>query len=156
MNILKSQTASLNDLHTLSDMERKIFDYDVVTFKQMKYLLNSKTAIVAKAVLNGLVVGYMILLTRKNSRVLRIYSLGVSTEERRLGFGRRLLQHAEKCAAERGCERVHLELHVNNTPALIFYLAEGYSLYGRREGYYTDGAQALLLRKYIFAGGGKS
>lgn len=153
MNILEIQTASLSDLHTLSDLERRVFDYDVVTQRQMKYLLTSKTAIITKAVLNSLLVGYMILLTRKNSSVLRIYSLAISKEERQRGIGRQLLQKAEQCAVKTGCERIHLELRQENTPALVFYLSEGYSLYGRREHYYTDGAPAMLLRKYITPGG---
>ena len=153
MNSLEIRTASLADLQYLLDIERKSFEYDIITLKRMRHFLKSKTAIVIKAISSSLLVGYMILLTRKNSGILRIYSLAIVYEERRLGFGRKLLRYAEDYGAKKGFERIHLELHASNTPALIFYLSEGYCLYGRRENYYTDGAQALLLRKSVLPGG---
>lgn len=149
MNIREIQTASPPDLQALWDIEKRAFDYDILTVDRMRYLINSKTALVAAAVSNSTPVGYMILLTRKNSRVLRIYSLAILPEVRRLGFAGELLNYAEKQGAGRGLETVHLEVHANNRAALIFYLSAGYSLYGRRDRYYTDGSQALLLRKMI-------
>ena len=146
---MEIRTASLADLHTLSAMEESIFNYDVISSRQMRYLLQSETAIVNKAILDDRPVGYSILLTKKNNRVLRIYSLGVLKEERQLGVGSLLLRHAEKNAAASGHERIHLELHGKNLPGIVFYLTAGYNIYGRRQNYYTDGSSALLLKKYI-------
>lgn len=149
MNLLEIQKASLADSQSLFALEKRVFDYDILMLRQLRYLIKSKTALVVKGVINKDIVGYMVLLTRKNSNVLRIYSLGIVSVERRLGFGKILLRYAEKHGAEKGLERIHLELHVKNTPALLFYLSEGYSLYGRRDNYYSDGGGALLLRKSI-------
>ena len=99
--MLEIQAASMADANILSDLERKIFNYDVITLERMRYLLKSKSAVVVKAGRAGLVLGSMILLTRKNSSVLRIYSLGVLKEARRYGLGKKLLRYAEGYGVEK-------------------------------------------------------
>lgn len=149
MNKPQIETACLTDLENLLGIEQSSFGYDVITRRQMRYLLGSKTAVVVKAVLRGTTIGYMVMLSRRNSSIVRIYSLAVTAEERRLGFGRIMLEHAEEYCRENGFECIHLELHAKNRSGLVFYLATGYCLYGRKENYYTDGGAVLLLRKYI-------
>lgn len=150
--MLNITAASQGDRQALVELERTIFDYDLISPRQMSYLLQSSSVVVCKAVYGVDIVGYMVVLTRKNSKVLRLYSIGVLSEVRELGIGRKLLSHAESLSTERGCNRVHLEVHAKNMPALHFYQRAGYSLYGQREHYYSDGAQALLLRKFIPSG----
>lgn len=149
MNKTHIQPASQADLEDLLVIEQSSFGYDVITRRQMRYLLGSKTAVVVKAVLRDTIVGYMVMLLRRNSSIVRIYSLAVAAEERRLGFGRIMLEYAEEYCRENGFERIHLELHIKNRSGLVFYLATGYSLCGRKENYYTDGGAVLRLRKYI-------
>lgn len=150
--MLDISTASLADLGTLVELERSIFDYDLISPRQMRYLLQSRSVVVSKAVFAGNIVGYTVVLTRQRSKVGRLYSIGVRSEARELGIGKRLLLQAENITAERGGDRVHLEVHLQNSSALRFYQKEGYCLYGQRENYYSDGAQALLLRKFIRCG----
>ena len=76
MDELAIEAASPADLPSLLKIETSSFDYDVITARQMRYLLRSSTAVVAKAVSAAATIGCMILLTRKNSRSIRIYSLG--------------------------------------------------------------------------------
>lgn len=137
------------DLPALAELEARVFDYDVISPRQMRYLVSSPSAIVAKAVADETIVGYLILLTRKNSATVRLYSLAVLQEARKSGVGRRLLAWGETFVADNGFAVLRLEQRMSNIPALIFYLTAGYSLYGRRADYYTDGSPALLLRKYI-------
>lgn len=146
--MIKISEATLDDVKALTDIEKTIFQYDVISKKQVRHLIKSETAIVVKAALhNTMIVGYLVLLRRRNSKVLRIYSLGVLPDYRNLGVGKQLLQKAEEWCDSLGCECVQLEIQVQNKPALLFYLASGYSLYGRKDEYYTDGSTALLLRK---------
>jgi ribosomal protein S18 acetylase RimI-like enzyme len=152
-SLQKIQPALQTDLHALLAIEEQLFNYDAISLRQMKYLLKSKTALVVKVQSDELVVGYMILLSRINSRVLRIYSLGVLPAAQRLGSARKLLHYAETYGSAKGCEKIHLELHAHNGPALTLYQSTGYSVFGCKDHYYTDGSKALLLRKYIEPGG---
>jgi hypothetical protein len=53
--------ASLGDLPALVDIEHDIFQYDVISPRQMRYLLRSETAMVIIADQGGGIVGYMFL-----------------------------------------------------------------------------------------------
>lgn len=146
---IKIIKADIHDLVLLCDLENKSFAYDVISKRQMRYLLKSLSAMVYKAVAEDRLVGSMILLTRKKSRALRLYSLAVDESCRGQGVGRMLLDHAENAALLRGGESIRLEQRVDNLPLLLFYLAAGYNLYGRKNAYYTDGKAALLLEKFV-------
>lgn len=150
--MLRIRDAGFGDLPALVDIENGIFQYDVISPRQMRYLLRSDTAMVMKAEQGNAIVGYMVLLRRRNCTALRIYSLGVVQEARQLGIGNQLLLWAELQTTRVGCNRLSLELHMQNRGALIFYLAAGFCIYGRKTDYYTDGSSALLLRKYVASG----
>lgn len=137
----------ISDLELLAAMEQRIFGYDLITRRQMKYLLQSPCARVVIAEENGDMLGYSVLLTRKGSSVIRLYSLGVLPEARHRGIARMLLAYVECYAGKTGRSSIHLEVHAGNMAGILLYLAEGYSLTRRKEQYYTDGAPALCMEK---------
>ena len=65
-----------------------------------------------------------------------LYNIAVAAENRRQGIGRRLLALALKEAAERGAERVFLEVRASNTAARRLYAQNGFEMIGVRPGYY--------------------
>lgn len=146
---IKIARADIHDLEQLCDLENTAFTYDVISKRQMRYLLTSFSALVYKAMEEESLVGSMILLTRRKSRTLRLYSLAVDDSHRSQGIGKMLLNYAEKEALLWGGESIRLEQRVDNVPLLLFYLSAGYNLYDRREDYYTDGKGALLLEKFV-------
>jgi len=146
---IKIARADIHDLERLCDLENKTFNYDVISKRQMRYLLSSFSALVYKAMEEESLVGSMILLTRKKSRSLRLYSLAVEDSHRSQGIGKMMLNFAEKAALSWGGDAIRLEQRVDNLPLLLFYLAAGYKLYGRKEEYYSDGKAALLLEKFV-------
>ncbi|MCA0939712.1 ribosomal protein S18-alanine N-acetyltransferase [Salipiger pacificus] len=82
-----------------------------------------------------------------------ILALATDPAQQRQGLGRRLLQAFEVAAQARGAETVFLEVAAANIPAQAFYSACGYTLSGRRKGYYrhADGSRddALLMRRAL-------
>ena len=63
---------------------------------------------------------------------------------RRAGIGRQLMRRVRQSTRQRGCSRLFLEVRSSNAPALSLYLAEGFSISGRRPGYYvTTDAERL-------------
>lgn len=55
-----------------------------------------------------------------------IYSIGVAPGERRRGFARALLAHAESELRARGCPKINLQVLAVNEQALHFWRAAGY------------------------------
>jgi ribosomal protein S18 acetylase RimI-like enzyme len=55
-----------------------------------------------------------------------VYYLAVAPERRKSGFGRRLMQEAERVLTERGCPKINLQFRSSNTEALEFYRQLGY------------------------------
>jgi ribosomal-protein-alanine N-acetyltransferase len=67
--------------------------------------------------------------------------VATAPEFQRRGLMRRLFNHV---LAATPAERLWLEVHEANTPAVLFYESFGFKLQGRRLGYYRDGGAALL------------
>ncbi len=56
-----------------------------------------------------------------------IYSIGVAPSERRHGYGRLLLAHAEETLRKLGCPKVNLQVLRGNNAGLGFWNKAGYS-----------------------------
>lgn len=97
----------------------------------------------------GAVRGALVLLFRRGARAARIYSLAVDPVARGRGLAQTLIVDAERTAAARGCDRVRLEVRVDNLPALALYARQGYARVQRLTGYYEDGADGYRLEKRI-------
>ena len=77
---------------------------------------------------------------------LMINDLAVDSSRRRQGLGSALLRHLLEGGRVRGCARATLEVRPGNDPARALYEAFGFTVVGRRPGYYADtGEDALLL-----------
>lgn len=78
-----------------------------------------------------------------------VLTLAVLPDHRRRGVGARLVQGFLTDARQRGARTAFLEVAARNDTAIRLYLAAGFSLAGRRNGYYrtADGQpdDALVL-----------
>jgi ribosomal-protein-alanine acetyltransferase len=74
-------------------------------------------------------------------------TLAVLPRARRRGVATKLLQAAYAGWRAAGATLAFLEVRVDNTGALRLYEAEGWTVVGRRRGYYGDGCDALLMRR---------
>ena len=145
-------SATLADLEAIVALENSSFCRDRFSKSQFRYLLQRPRHAVFKMTCGDTLVGYIILLDRKRSRKLRIYSIGTSPENRRLGYGSRLLDFAQEEALSRNLTTLTLEVCVCNHTALRFYLSHGYTEFGAKDGYYEDGCAALLMKKVVQGG----
>jgi ribosomal-protein-alanine N-acetyltransferase len=81
---------------------------------------------------------------------LMINDLAVETSYRRNGVGRSLLTELIDGGRNRGCRRATLEVRPSNSAARALYESLGFTLVGRRRGYYADsGEDALLLAREL-------
>ncbi len=74
-----------------------------------------------------------------------ILTLAVIPATRRQGLGRALLSAAMARARAAGARRMVLEVSAGNIPARALYAASGFAAAGRRQRYYEDGSDALIL-----------
>ncbi|KPP98305.1 ribosomal protein S18-alanine N-acetyltransferase [Marinobacter sp. HL-58] len=70
-----------------------------------------------------------------------LLNLCVAAGQRRSGAGRRLLRHLVAESGRDGMSRVLLEVRDSNTSAMNLYASEGFSVIGRRPGYYPGGRE---------------
>ncbi len=142
-------SATLADVDQLAVLEQGLFMTDHSSRKNLRYLVQRATVIVAKMLKTGEIVGFAILLGRKNSRKKRIYALGVTASTRNSGIGSQLVAILENAADKANCTTLTLEVGDSNTAAITFYEKCGFKQHGFRYGYYQDGGHALLMHKNL-------
>jgi ribosomal protein S18 acetylase RimI-like enzyme len=145
----KFRPAVFQDIPELVRLEHLLFHTDQCSCRSFRYLIQKATVIVACSTISESLIGYTTLLSRKNSKKLRIYSLGIAPEDQKSGFGTYFLRHIEGIAFANDKNCITLEVGDNNLAALNLYKKCGFQQYGFRYSYYEDGGHALLLRKHL-------
>jgi ribosomal-protein-alanine N-acetyltransferase len=74
-----------------------------------------------------------------------VLAVAVAPDARRTGIGRRLASGLVDRLHADGALRVHLEVRASNAPAIELYTELGFGEVGRRQRYYVDGEDAVLL-----------
>lgn len=95
----------------------------------------------------GLLVGGF--LVAQTGRTGHIITIDVAADVRRFGVGSQLLQAAEDRLRLAGSTSVGLETAVDNFPALAFYKRHGYDVIETVPRYYSNGVDALRMRKEL-------
>jgi ribosomal protein S18 acetylase RimI-like enzyme len=140
------------DAHALALLETRLFASERISPRAFRRLLASPTARVLLADSDDGLMGYAMILIRRNSRVARLYSIGVAPEAAGHGLGHRLLRQAETEAARLGRDRLRLEVSRNNPRAIRLYRRSGYHGFGLRPNYYADGSDALRFERRLDGG----
>lgn len=150
------RSAALSDLRALLYLEYVGFESDRFTPRRYRYLLTRANATTLLAEHQGRVVGAAVMAWRRGSVVGRLYNIVVDPNHQGGGLGSTLLAACERHAAERGCQRIHLEVRQDNANAIAFYERRGYHVTGSRPDFYTDGSAALAMAKQLFLPGTRS
>jgi [ribosomal protein S18]-alanine N-acetyltransferase len=88
----------------------------------------------------------------QTGRTGHIITIDVIATARRSGVGSRLLQAAEDRLRAAGSKAVSLETAVDNLAALAFYKRHGYSVTETVPRYYSNGVDALRMKKEFVGG----
>jgi ribosomal-protein-alanine N-acetyltransferase len=131
--------ATLADLSALVALEAATFDYSQMGRANFRRLLQSPTAHFHLAEgSDHTLLGYYLLLTRRNSKRWRLYSIATSAQARGLGLGRALLEHAIGYARSRGAGELSLEVKTDNQAAIALYQALDFAVVDLLLNYYDD------------------
>lgn len=142
-------SACETDIDQLAALEVDLFNTDRCSKKNFRYLIRHARTVVVKRPGNPEIFGYAILLSRKKSRKMRLYSFGIAAAVRGKGLAGRLLEVLENIVREQNCSMLTLEVSDSNVAALGLYKKNGFTQYGFRLGYYEDGGHAILMHKTL-------
>ena len=106
-----------------------------------------------KAVAPGLIVGFVVAEAGGRGGG-HIITIDVLPEARKIGVGSRLLRAAEERLLATQCHFVILETAVDNRAALAFYKTHEYHVSRTIPRYYSDGVDALVLKKDLLSPSG--
>ncbi|MEZ5926893.1 MAG: ribosomal protein S18-alanine N-acetyltransferase [Parvularculaceae bacterium] len=88
-------------------------------------------------------------LWRTLGREAEILTIGASPSYRKRGVAAALLAALLEDAAAQGCAAMFLEVDSGNAAARALYEKFGFETVGERRAYYRNGADALVLRRYL-------
>ena len=146
MPAIRIRPARPADLDALFELESTSFNTDVISRRRLRHWITASNGILLVAMRGGELLGYVLMLTRRDSRFGRLYSLVTARHARGLGIGRRLLLKAKKLASGAGCQGIRLEVSDTNTVAIALYEKLGFERCGFKAGYYENGENAVRMR----------
>lgn len=139
--------ATLSDLTDILDIESRCFDADRFSKRQFTYLLTH--TIFQLAISHQKLFGYYILLRTSRSKKTRLYSIAVHPDARGRNIGHVLMEDVIQKATALHSNCITLEVRENNTQAIHLYKKNGFIEQGIKANYYADGANALIMHKYL-------
>jgi [ribosomal protein S18]-alanine N-acetyltransferase len=135
------------DFETLWRMDQECFPPGISYSKQeLKAYMRQRGSftLVATSVDESKVAGFIVVHDGPTGHVITI---DVDTTARRAGVGSSLLRAAEDRLRASGARVVGLETAVDNASALSFYKRHGYTVIRTWPRYYSNGVDALVMKK---------
>ncbi len=149
LNSVHIRPAVAADLNELFRLEQLCFDAESFNRRQLRYLVHHSNGLFWVLTDEKRIAAFIILLERKNTEGLRVYSLAVSPAFRGRSYAQQMIQQALVLAQERAKQFLYLEVSEHNGAAIQLYRKLGFMETGRRKAYYKDGSAALLMRLFI-------
>lgn len=144
------RSALPDDLDALVALERRCFAGDRLSRRSFRRRLRPVHAGLILAEANhGALVGYVLVLLRRGTRVARLYSIAIDPAWRGHGLGDTLLTAAEDYARRQRRLYLRLEVRRDNRAAIRLYERRGYALFACVPAYYEDREEALRYQKTL-------
>ncbi|MFA6832232.1 MAG: ribosomal protein S18-alanine N-acetyltransferase [Bacteroidaceae bacterium] len=138
--------AEKKDLREVVEIENLCFPEEPFSQRQLSYLLCKAKGWFYVAEVDNKCVGYVSLLTRKNTHYARFYSFAVNPQFQKMGIGEGLFTHALKIvSAQEQINTVGLEVRTDNIYARKFYEKIGFFQTSIKRAYYGDGMDAICM-----------
>lgn len=135
------------DFETLWRMDQECFARGIAYSKQeLASFIRHRAAFTLVASEEAEIQGFVVV---QGGEIGHVVTIDVSPKSRRSGVGSLLLNAAEERLMYHGSRAVSLETAVDNTGALSFYKRHGYSVIRTWPRYYSNGVDALVLRKQL-------
>lgn len=147
---LHIRRARLTDVATLVALETQTFHYSQLGARAFRRFLRVKTAHTFVLVDDDdQILGYSLLLSRRNSRQWRLYSIAISAACRGLGAGKLLLEHALNTAYAQGATAMSLEVKTDNAAAIALYQRYDFAVVDLLLDYYPGHGDGYRMRRSL-------
>jgi ribosomal-protein-alanine acetyltransferase len=140
-------SAIKTDIKDVLEIENSSFSSERFSKSQFNYLLFKAKAEFKVIKINDSARAYLILLFRNNCKGLRIYSIAVHPQARGLGLASKLLEFTDNYANKNKFTHIHLEVRADNNSAINLYQKSGFKISGKKDSYYKDGSDAIIMIK---------
>lgn len=141
--------ATLDDLDELVRLEEESFDSDRLSRRSFRRFLQNDTDDLLVASGSDGLLGYVLLLKHRGTRLARLYSICVDHRARGRRIAEALIEAGEEAVRRAGCAHLRLEVRRDNHAAITLYRKLGYRLFGTIPNYYEDDEEALRFEKRI-------
>ncbi|MFV8782806.1 peptidase C39 family protein [Microbulbifer sp. SA54] len=143
------RSATEKDVDALSELEQQCFSGDRLSRRRLRHWVRADNRVFLVAEGEGCLLGYVLVLLRRGTRLARLYSLAVGPAGRGQGIGKALLSAAEDASSRTGRLYMRLEVAEHNSAAIALYQQLGYRTFGSYANYYEDAGTALRMQKRI-------
>lgn len=127
-----------SDIENLYKIEKKIFEEEAYSFKQIEELVFIKNYTCSFLIKDFKIKGYVIIFD--NSEDLEIIKIGVLKSERNKRIGEEIIKNIKKLE-----KNIFLEVRESNFSAISFYKKNGFKIVGKRNNYYKNKEAAILM-----------
>lgn len=114
---------------------------------EIRRLLLENNVVAQRMTAGAKLIGFI--MSRLAAGEAEILSVAIASSWRGRGLSRQLLDLHLRRLAGLGIHAIYLEVGEQNAPACRLYRRAGFNEVGRRQGYYEDGATALVLRRAL-------
>ena len=136
--------ATSNDFADILSIEKKVFKHPW-SKEQLSWELKSQPAAENYVMIaRGNMIGY--LFSHVVDDDVQILNIAIDIPFQHKGYGEQLLSYfLDQFNTDIS---IHLEVRKSNFPAINLYLKFGFHETGTRKGYYADGEDAIIMRRY--------
>ena len=136
--------AILDDIDSIYRIEGKVFhrnswSYEMIRVELLDGKINGKTWVLN---INNNIIGYC--MVRFGPDEVHIINMAIDTKFQHNGYGKKLIHHILEETPINSF--VFLEVKRSNFPAISLYLNVGFEKIQIRNKYYSDGADAIVMR----------
>jgi ribosomal protein S18 acetylase RimI-like enzyme len=119
---------------------REFFNFFAVEHKSDIHILNDE---------KEKLVGFLSIIYMPDKNQMEVLSIMIHPLSQRLGYGKKIMEFAEKLARKADFKTIMLVTNVKNIPAINFYKNLGYEIVKKAENHYGDGETRYILEKKI-------
>ena len=140
ISILEMSYTDLENIKLNYSMFPNIWEYDVLQddYNDSKYIVIKQ---------NEEIYGFAGF--RTIFEEMEIMNIVTKVDKRNQGFASNMLSYILRYAHNHEMEKINLEVNENNLPAIKLYKTYGFQVVGKRNAYYKDGGNAILMTYYV-------
>ena len=141
--MISINSAKKEDLLKLIEIEKDVFDYPM-SVEELENHFNENTIKIWK-IFTRKIIGFTIFYHVKDE--IEIIKIGISKSYQRQNYGSLIINKVKKL---NDIKKIFLEVSVENTQAINFYLKNGFKKIGIRKAYYKVNKQRIDALRLLF------